>query len=114
VINPVLRVGQVSDQVEVHANPALVETRSSAVGQIVENTKILEVPLNGRLVQELITLAGGAVQQAVVGDRISGKWAIMAVAGGTGFGTDHSLDRANHPHSMAGTTMPLPFPDATK
>src|SRR5262245_55730730 len=33
VVNPVLEVGQVSEQVEVEANAALVETRASGVGQ---------------------------------------------------------------------------------
>ena len=59
VINPVLAVGQVSDQVEVQANAALVETRSVGVGQVVENARILELPLNGRQVVDLIGLAGG-------------------------------------------------------
>jgi hypothetical protein len=36
-INPVLQVGQVSEQVEVQANAALVETRSVGVGQVMEN-----------------------------------------------------------------------------
>src|SRR5207302_3889529 len=48
VINPVLEVGQVTEQVEVQANATLVETRSSGVGQVVENARILELPLNGR------------------------------------------------------------------
>jgi Carboxypeptidase regulatory-like domain len=37
VVNPVLEVGQVSEQVEVQANAVMVETRSQGVGQIVEN-----------------------------------------------------------------------------
>src|SRR5690349_8978159 len=45
VINPALEVGQVSEQVEVQANAALVETRSSGIGQVVENARILELPL---------------------------------------------------------------------
>src|SRR5207244_995071 len=45
VINPVLEVGQVSEQVEVQANAALVETRSSGVGQVMENQRILELPI---------------------------------------------------------------------
>src|SRR2546422_3456411 len=60
VINPVLEVGQVTEQVEVQANAALVETRSSGVGQVVENARILELPLNGRNVNELISLSGAA------------------------------------------------------
>src|SRR5436190_24274058 len=61
VINPTLEVGQVSEQVEVQANAALVETRSVGVGQIVENARILELPLNGRNIQDLVTLTGTAV-----------------------------------------------------
>src|SRR5438309_4801169 len=60
VVNPVLEVGQVSEQVEVQANATLVETRSAGVGQVVENARILELPLNGRQVTELIALAGAA------------------------------------------------------
>src|SRR5947199_706110 len=60
-INPVLEVGQVTEQVEVQANATLVETRNSGVGQVIENERILELPLNGRNVTDLITLAGAAV-----------------------------------------------------
>src|SRR5204862_2795300 len=62
VINPVLEVGQVAETVEVQANATQVETRSTAVGQVIENQRILELPLNGRQVTDLITLAGAAVQ----------------------------------------------------
>ena len=48
VINPVLEVGPVSEQVEVQANAALVETRSQGIGRVMENQRILELPLNGR------------------------------------------------------------------
>src|SRR5437763_1438342 len=41
VINPVLQVGQVTEQVEVQANAALVETRNAGVGQVMENARIL-------------------------------------------------------------------------
>ena len=49
VINPTLEVGQVTEQVEVQANAAQVETRSSTISQVVENERILDLPLNGRL-----------------------------------------------------------------
>ena len=62
VINPVLEVGQVTEQVEVQANASLVDTRSTAVGQVMENERILELPLQGRQVTDLITLSGAAVE----------------------------------------------------
>src|ERR1700752_3420687 len=44
-INPILEVGQVSEQVEVQANAVAVETRSVGIGQIMENERIVELPL---------------------------------------------------------------------
>ena len=46
-INPILEVGQVTEQVEVSANAALVETRNAGVSQVVENVRILELPVEG-------------------------------------------------------------------
>jgi hypothetical protein len=59
VINIALEVGQVSETVEVQADAALVETRSNGVGQVMDNVRVMELPLNGRQVTELITLSGG-------------------------------------------------------
>src|SRR5260370_41529233 len=47
-INVVLQVGQVTEQVEVQANAALVETRNSGVGQVARNARILELQLSSR------------------------------------------------------------------
>src|SRR2546426_6077082 len=41
VINPVLQVGQVSEQVEVQANASLVETRNVGVGTVIEQQRIM-------------------------------------------------------------------------
>src|SRR5689334_14599851 len=61
VINISLEVGQRTEQIEIEANAALVETRSVGVGQVMEQRRILELPLNGRNVTDLISLGGGAV-----------------------------------------------------
>src|SRR5262249_1020778 len=65
VINMTVAVGQVTETVEVQANAALVETRNVGVGQLMETARILELPLNGRNVADLINLSGAAVQTAV-------------------------------------------------
>src|SRR4051812_14036016 len=52
VINAVLEVGQIADQIEVQADAALVETRSTGIGQVIDNVRVLEMPLNGRQVTE--------------------------------------------------------------
>src|SRR5436305_1642775 len=66
-ININLSVGQVSETVEVRADAALVETRTTGVGQVIDNTRVVELPLNGRNVIQLIVLSGAAVNLGVVG-----------------------------------------------
>jgi len=113
VINPVLQIGQVTEQVEVKANAALVETRSTAVGQVIENERILELPLNGRQVTDLITLAGAAVQTGSSNTRTTWQGgAFISIAGGQSFGVMYSLDGAMHNNGYDGTQFPMPFPDA--
>ena len=43
-----LKVGAVSEQVQVEANAALVETATTSIGQVIDNQRILDLPLNGR------------------------------------------------------------------
>ena len=65
-INVVLQIGQVAEQVEVQADAALVETRSTGIGQMIDNQRVLELPLNGRQATELIFLAGSPRRLSMV------------------------------------------------
>ncbi|HJT89297.1 MAG TPA: carboxypeptidase-like regulatory domain-containing protein, partial [Bryobacteraceae bacterium] len=57
-VDAVLKVGAVTEQVMVQADASLVEAHSSGVGTVVDNQRVVEMPLNGRNVTELIFLAG--------------------------------------------------------
>ena len=52
-VDVTMKVGAVTEQVQVEANAALVETRSAGVGSVIDNQRVLELPLNGRQVTEL-------------------------------------------------------------
>lgn len=112
VINAVLEVGQVTETVEVQANAAMVETRSVGIAQIMENERILELPLNGRNVTELVTLTGGAVQSGVPAAMNFDSGRFISVNGGLGFGVQYNLDGAMHTDQYSGLGQPFPFPDA--
>ena len=59
VIDFSLDVGDLTDEVEVRANTTLLETTSGTVGKVVDNRRILELPLNTRNVYSLIFLTPG-------------------------------------------------------
>jgi Carboxypeptidase regulatory-like domain len=112
VIDATLQVGQISEQVEVQANAALVETRASGVGQVIENQRILELPLNGRQVTDLITLSGAAVAVENNSTRSMPGGQGIAVGGGLWTGVAYLLDGAMHNNPYDNFNLPLPFPDA--
>ncbi|MGC2552642.1 MAG: carboxypeptidase-like regulatory domain-containing protein, partial [Candidatus Sulfotelmatobacter sp.] len=58
-----LQVGEVSQVVEVTSQTPLLQTESAALGQVVEQRKADELPLNGRNIFNLITVSPAAVAQ---------------------------------------------------
>ena len=113
-INIALDVGQVAETVEVQANAALVETRNAGVGSVVENARILELPLNGRQIIELVSLAGGATPAPTInpGGRDPFNKVNFSVAGGLNTGLNYTLDGAVHNNPYDAGYFSTPFPDA--
>src|SRR5438128_7676340 len=116
-VNAVLNVGQVSETVEVQANAAMVETRSTGIGQTVENTRILELPLIGRQVSDLIPIIGAALPLTTTDTTYRGVYPNttgFTIAGGLLGGNTYTLDGGFHNDVYASYGLPLPFPDALK
>ena len=114
-INVVLGVGQVTEQVEVQANAALVETRNAGVGTVMENTSILELPLNGRSMIDLVSLSGATAPAPTLTG--VGGWdpfskGNVSVAGGLNSSLNYTLDGAYHNNPFDNSYLSMPFPDA--
>ena len=62
-IDYTLAVGSVSESVTVDASTTLVETQSPTVSQVIEGRQVLDTPLNGRNVMNLVTLTPGVIAQ---------------------------------------------------
>src|SRR5206468_4025214 len=86
-----VEVGQVSEQVEVNADAALVETRSTGVGQVIDNVRVLELPLNGRQVTDLIILSGAAVGGGNQGTARTWPTDYISVGGGLNDGLTYQF-----------------------
>jgi Carboxypeptidase regulatory-like domain len=56
-----LSVGQLSETVEVSAEAAMLETETSSRGAVIDQTKIVELPLNGRDYNQLALLSPGVL-----------------------------------------------------
>src|SRR5213593_5259524 len=56
-LDVVLQLGQISDTVEVAATADLLQSETAAIGTVVENKIITELPLNGRQYLGLVAMA---------------------------------------------------------
>jgi hypothetical protein len=107
-----LKVGAVNEQVEVQGNAIQVETEATSVGTVMENRRILELPLNGRLVTDLIQLTPAVINQGVAGAGGFPNTINVVVAGGTSNGTAYYLDGSLFNNPWDNANLPIPFPDA--
>ena len=91
-LNFAMKVGELSQQVEVDATPPNVETSSSTLSATVEQQTVVELPLNGRDWTQLATL-----QPGVLSIRAQASTGSTANRGNRGFG-DALADSGHRPN----------------
>src|SRR4029453_7022992 len=96
VINAALGVGNLEETVSVEAAAPIVDVRSAGISEVVEQERIVELPLQGRQGTALITLAGAAIQTGGPNSRSFQGGVNISVAGGLDFGVIYMLDGAFH------------------
>jgi len=62
-----MEVGDVSQQVEVTGGAPLLSTENAALGTVIENRRIVELPLNGRNYLQLVTLSPNVTTEGGAG-----------------------------------------------
>ena len=111
-VNASLAIGSLEESVTVEAAAPLVDVRSAGISNVIENERIVELPLQGRQVTDLLVLSGAAVQTATVTSRGFPGGVNISVAGGLPTGVGYTLDGATHNNPQQNANLPLPFPDA--
>jgi hypothetical protein len=113
-INVELKVGTISEQITVTANAAMVETRSTGVGQLIDNQRVVELPLNGRQATELVLLSGLATPAPSADLQTNKNYptSTISVAGGAANGITYIMDGGSHNDPFNNLNLPTPFPDA--
>lgn len=115
-----MRVGQLSESVTVEANADLVVTQTGTVSQLVDQKRIVELPLNGRMAQTLVFVSAGTVDLGRNGCRICGHGGVYPgeqTAGVNGAGmaqVNYQLDGAGHNDTYLNVNVPFPNPDAVQ
>ena len=116
----VLQIGQLTDEITVERGAELVITRSGTLGQLIDEKRIVELPLNGRMAQSLVFLAAGTVDLGRNGCRICGHGGVYPgeqTAGVNGAGmaqVNYQLDGAGHNDTYLNVNVPFPNPDAVQ
>ena len=116
-----LQVGDVAETVTVEARANLVETRSGTLGQVVNQQKIVELPLNGRNAATLVLLSPGTADLGAANARGSGDVTHSAdypgaqaitSNGSRSEGVNYFLDGASNQDPWTNVNNPFPNPDA--
>jgi hypothetical protein len=93
-----LKVGEVTQSVEVKGIAATLQTDSSTLATTVDNAKVVEPPLNGRSFTQLTVLVPGAVGTGVPGYQTSGT--AVSVSGLRSENNNYTLDGVNNNESF--------------
>ena len=118
--NLILEVGEITQEVIVSATlTAQVDITTASVGKVVEEQRIVDLPLNGRNFLQLGTLQSGVVA-APAGIQATGS-GTDNTPGGTSnqfsvngmkiTSNNHLLDGTNNVEAMSGSAMVVPSPD---
>jgi hypothetical protein len=116
-VNARLTIGSSTEHVEVQAAGVALETETSSFKQVIDQKRIVEMPLNGRDATQLILVVGGAVTAPagdIVGSKTYATSKVFAVAGSQGNYNNYVLDGGTNTDTFTNSNLPFPFPDALR
>ncbi len=111
-IDATLPVGQASETVEVTAETPLLQAETSSLGQVVEERKANELPLNGRNIFNLVSIAPSVITQGGAGGTPVGQnpftWGDYQIGGSFGNQGAQYLD--GQPLNIGYINLPILIP----
>jgi hypothetical protein len=113
-----MQLGTSAETVTVEATATLVNTVTPVLSQVIERSRVVELPLNGRNAADLTKLVAGAVDSnngagTSQGDtkQVPGVETV-SVNGARPDQISYNLDGGTNQDLMSNTNNPFPFPDA--
>ena len=116
-VNVTMEIGQATQAVTVEAAAALVDTVTGTQKQVINQTQMVELPLNGRNAAQLSFLVAGAAPSIAGGalQGVSKQFPSQVVVSTNGVQQDqvsYQLDGGAYNDEFFSTNLPFPFPDA--
>jgi hypothetical protein len=122
-LNVRLQVGQLSDTVTVEGGAPQVDTMTGTLRQVIDQARLVELPLNGRNAATLTTLVAGAVsapsngafQSSTFGNQaVGGQAAAVTVStnGSSQTALNYQLDGGDNMDQYTNVNQPFPMPDS--
>jgi len=116
-VNVEMKLGTVAQAVTVEGNALQVDTATSTIRQVIEQKRLVELPLNGRNAAQLSLLVPGVVE-ATNGGADQGQ--TKTFPGAVTFSANgarqdmisYQLDGGNYLDEYTNVNQPFPFPDA--
>ncbi len=122
-IDILMALGSTDTVINVSATASQVQTEDNSITTVVDQARVVNLPLNGRNAANLILLSGGAAP-APTGNVVSSKTygsvgvnaiggaVSISVAGGQPNQVNFLLDGGDNNDPAYNTNLPFPFPDA--
>ena len=118
-VNFKLVIGSSAETVSIIGDAPQVDTSTGTLSQVIDQDRVVDLPLNGRNAAQLITLVAGVVDAHNEGngvDQGKGKTfpaAVVTTANGTSpQQSNYLLNGGNNVDEMTNVNGPFPFPDA--
>ncbi|MBM3735160.1 MAG: hypothetical protein FJW39_05175 [Acidobacteria bacterium] len=114
-VDAALEVGAVSQSIVVEGDAPLVDTRTAAVGTLIDDKRIVDLPLNGRNVLSFTNLIPGVTRTAVTGGSdVSFSQQRVNINGNRAYSTNMQLDGGSMFYAHRGQSMNFPPPDSVQ
>src|SRR5579862_1353633 len=112
-IDVALKVGAMTQEVTVEAQAAMVDTQNTGVGQVTAPQEVQDLPLNGRQLTDLLSLAPATGEGRAFRASYPSS-AVISIAGGAQGSVAYWLDGGTHNDPLSNQNLPLPFPDTVE
>ena len=113
-----MQLGTSTETLTVDATATLVNTVTPVLSQVIERSRLVELPLNGRNAADLTKMVAGAVDSNNAAGTTQGNTKqvpgaeAMSVNGARPDQISFNLDGGSNQDLMSNTNNPFPFPDA--